>query len=188
MSDRSPFHGERVILRPFEPEDAPTLHAYLNHPGLEGRRSLPWGFPDVLPLSRQQAEGVIRRWGEAEHQANLAVICEQDGELIGHASMHWDWDPHCPEISVVIAPQRQRNGYGSEVVSLLLSYLFENTPAHVVQCWIGDWNEVGRQFARVCGFSEQGAMRRVGIREGQYVDAVAMDILRREWLERTKGG
>jgi RimJ/RimL family protein N-acetyltransferase len=54
MTAYFPFRGERVILRAFESEDVPALHAYLNHPELAGRRYIPWDFPNEFPLAKKQ--------------------------------------------------------------------------------------------------------------------------------------
>jgi RimJ/RimL family protein N-acetyltransferase len=103
--------------------------------------------------------------------------------LLGHAECDWGWDPHNPSLSVVIAPGRQRQGYGAEVLGLLFSYLFDHTVAHSVTCWIADWNEPARRFAASRGFQEAGRMRRAGIRQGQYFDVMVMDLLRPEWTQ-----
>jgi RimJ/RimL family protein N-acetyltransferase len=178
------FEDEAVVLRPFEPDDVAALGAYLNHPDLAGRRYIPWGFPDMAPLSQQKVQGIVQKWGEEEKGLCLAVVRAESHELVGHAECNWDWDPHAPSLSVVIAPAHQRHGYGSEVLRLLLRYLFEYTPAHNVTCWISDWNQEGRQFAARHGFQESARMRRAGIREGRYYDLVVADLLRPEWQQR----
>jgi len=179
-----PYQGPSVILRPFEAEDASVFHQYINHPELAGRRCLPWEFSDIIPLSRKQAEAVINHWVEAKDEVNLAVVRRQDQQLIGHAGCDWGWDTHCPGVTVVIAPEYQRRRYGSEVLQILLHHLFGNSPAHVVECWVADWNLAGRFFLKGHGFQESGRMRRAGIRRGGYFDLVITDLLRQEWMEQ----
>jgi RimJ/RimL family protein N-acetyltransferase len=181
------FENEGVVLRPFEPEDAPVLATYLNHPGLAGRRYVPWEFSDLGPLSTQQVQGILQKWGAEEKGLRLAVVSAESGSLIGHAQCDWDWDPHSPSLSVVIAPAHQRRDHGSAALRLLLRYLFGYTPAHNANCWISDWNQAGCQFAARHGFQENARMRRVGIREGRYYDLVVADLLRPEWQRRGGG-
>ncbi len=176
------LRSERVYLRAFEPEDAPALHAYLNHPAMTGRRYIPWDFPNELPLSRAQADAIISKWAEGKKQFHLAVIAVDNEKFIGHASADWGWDPHCPHISVAIAPDDQRQGFGCEVLNVLLTYVFENTPAHNIGGGFASWNEAGRHFATSQGFRQTGQMRRVGLKDGVYFDWVGVDILRPEWL------
>lgn len=178
---RQGFEGETVVLRPFEPADCPAVHDYLNSPELEGRRYIPWDFPWTTPLSRAQAEAIVQKWAGAEKALCLAVIQQDEDLLIGHAECDWDWDPHCPSISTVIAPHHQRRGYGSEVIRLLLQHLFDSTPAHSVGCWIADWNEPALHYAQSHGFQIGGRMRRAGIRRGAFYDMIVADILRPEW-------
>ncbi len=175
------FSSERLTLRAFEPDDAAVLHAYLNHPVLTGRRYIPWSVSNELPLSVAQVESILEKWAGAEKQFNLAVVASGVEKVIGHASCDWGWDPHCPRISLVIAPDYQRQGYGSEVLSLLLCYLFEHTQAHNVTGGMNDWNQAAWAFAQAHGFEESGRMRRVGLREGEFYDWIGVDILRPEW-------
>ncbi len=183
----SPFEGRQVRLRAFEPDDMPAVGTYLRHYALIGRRYLPWGFSDYTPLSGQQVTSIVSRWTDAEKRLSLAVEHVETGQIIGHAEGEWDWDPHTPSVAVVIGPSWQRQGYGSAALSLMLGYLFDYTPAHVVTCWLADWNVEGRAFARAHGFQESGLMRRAGQHDGRFFDLVVMDQLRREWRERRAG-
>lgn len=178
------FRGEQISLRPFEAEDAPGLEVYLNHPDLAGRRYIPDGLPDVLPLARGQVSEVVQRWQQADKELHLAVVQVSKGELVGHVSADWGWDPHNPSVSVVIDPAQQRHGYGSTALRLVLRYLFERTPAHCVTAWIDGWNEAGLAFAEQLGFHHAGQMRRVGLRGGEFYDVVVVDLLRPEWKGR----
>jgi RimJ/RimL family protein N-acetyltransferase len=177
----SPFQGNRITLRPFEPEDAAALGTYLNDPELVGQRELPWGFPDLAPLTRQQIQGILQRWAEQEKGLPLAVVRREDGKLLGHGEAGWQWDVHSPSVAVVIAPEHQRQGYGSEALKLLMRYLFDTTIAHSVGSWIADWNAPALAFVQHHGFHVSGRMRRAGIRESRYFDLVIHDILRPEW-------
>ncbi len=177
----SPFQGNRISLRPFEPEDSGTLGTYLNDPELIGKRELPWGFPELLPLTQQQIQGVIERWTSDEKGINLAVVRREDGKLLGYGQAGWQWDVHSPSVSMVIAPEHQRQGYGSEVLGLLMRYLFDNTVAHTVGSWIAEWNVPALAFLQHHGFHIAGRMRRVGIYQGRYYDVIIHDVLRAEW-------
>ena len=183
MQDSVPFQGEQVLLRAFEPEDKLPLHAFLNHPDLTGNRYLPWRFPNETPMSSKQVEKILEKWEEEEKAVHLAVILRDSQELIGHAFVDWGWDPHCPNLAIVIAPDHQRRGYGSEVLDLLLDHLFESTPAHNVSGWIAEWNQAAREFVQKHGFKESGRWRRDGLRKGAFYDGLLVDILRPEWRQ-----
>ncbi len=175
------FSSERLFLRAFKPDDVSELHAYLNHPSLTGRRYIPRSLSHELPLSLAQVESIIEKWVKGEKQFHLAVVSIGNDKVIGHVNCDWNWDPHCPHLSLVIAPDYQRQGYGSETLDLLLRYLFENSQAHNIFGGMSDWNDSARGFARKHGFSENGMMRRVGYKNGEFFNWIGVDILRPEW-------
>lgn len=184
MTVVSYFEGEKVRLRAFEPDDAAALWAYLNDPALAGRRYLPDEIPGEAPLSRGQVEKVLEGWAGDERALHLAVTLREGGALIGHASAEWDWDTHCPWIDVVIAPAYRHQGCGTEVIRLLLRFLFETSPAHVVTAGYASWNDEAHALFDELGFHHSGAMRCTGFRAGHPYDWVVVDLLRAEWQEK----
>lgn len=181
------LQGRHLFLKPFELADAPGLHAIINHPELAGRRYLPSRYSEWASLTQSQVEEIITKWAEEKHGLNLAVWLKDDAKLVGYASCNWHWDPHCPEVVLVISPLHQNQGYGSETLNLILTFLFETTPAHNISLWMADWNTSARRFADKNGFRESGCMRHDGLREGKYYDLILMDLLRPEWKLK-KGG
>jgi RimJ/RimL family protein N-acetyltransferase len=178
------FREQGVALRAFEPEDAPSLRDYLNHPSLSGRRYLPDGFSDFAPLSARQVETVIERWQKETGSWTLAVTEAASGAVVGHARADWEWDSHCPSATVVISPEHQRRGAGAAALAVALAFLFEETPAHAVSGWIASWNEPALAFALSSGFREAGRRPRGGLHAGAFYSEVALDLLRPEWSER----
>jgi len=179
------LQSQEITLRPFTPDDAPALHTYLNHPELSGRRYIHWDFNNTLPLSHAQVLKLIEKWNEKEEGFCYAVIRnEPEPTLIGHVEADWGWDPHMPGFSLVIAPDHQHQGYGSQVLSLLLNYLYDFTIAHNVSTWIEEWNAPALAFTEKHGFTRAGVVRRDAFRHGQFIDAVVVDMLRPEWKER----
>lgn len=181
----SRFSRDGILLRAFEPADVPTLHAYVNDPALAGRRYLPDGISDLAPISLRQVESVIERWQKEDEAWTLAIVDVASGTVVGHARADWEWDPHCPSTCVVVAPGHQRRGIGSVALAIAVDFLFEETPAHVVNGWASSWNEPALAFAVHSGFSEAGRRPRGGVHDGAYFSEVAFDLLRPEWASRT---
>ena len=184
----NPFASERLQLRAFEPNDLPALHAYLNYPELAGRRYVSWRFPSETPISKSQVEDALKSWSGGEKELHLAVTLQEDGTLIGHASYDWGWDALCPEVEIVISPAYQYQGYGSEVLNLLLDYLFNYTPAHNISGGIASWNAEAQQFAQKHGFVPCGRLRRMGMRQRDFYDWLGFELLRPAWLDRSQVG
>lgn len=145
-----------------------------NTPELVGRRYIE---DDGHLVSQNQVDDLVAKWvGDSAH---LAVV---DGEdLLGRAVLDAGWDPLAPFVAVVIDPDHQRQGRGTDALRLLLDHLFTTTPAMGAMTWVDEWNESGLAFAGATGFTEVGRARREGIREGRYFSSVALDLLREEW-------
>ncbi|MHA2365975.1 MAG: GNAT family N-acetyltransferase [Candidatus Hodarchaeales archaeon] len=183
MSFSFPFTGKNVLLRPFNSDDVSNLNKYLNHPNLFGRRYIPkhHGIPNI---TIDQTEEIIQKWSSNEKSITLAIVIKNSDKLIGHTHFNWGWDPHCPSLDVVIDPENQRFGYGAEVIKIMQEYIFQNTVAHNVTCWIDSWNKEGLSFAEKLGFHNNGGIRRAGIRQGKYYNVVVLDILKTEWIKK----
>jgi RimJ/RimL family protein N-acetyltransferase len=67
------------------------------------------------------------------------------------------------------------------VIRLLLRYLFDTSPAHVVTAGYASWNDEARALFDELGFHHSGAMRCTGFRAGRAYDWVVVDLLRAEW-------
>ena len=176
-----PFLGERVRLRPIAPKDIEALTQILDQPALVGRRYLPSGMPELVALSEQQITEIQEKWSKSEKAYHFIIEHLQDQTVLGYAGCDWWWDTHHPSVHVVIDSDQHRNGFGSETLRLLLTYLFRFTPAHNISCWIASWNQAGLSFAAKHGFEEAGKMRRVGLRDGELYDFVVMNLLRPDW-------
>jgi ribosomal-protein-alanine N-acetyltransferase len=170
------FTGTTVRLRALERSDAAPLHALLNHPDLCGRR-----YTDVeeRPLSLKEVERHIEKALEDEHALHLDVIVDDD--LAGYATVDYGWDPLTPFVAVVIAPEHQRSGYGSEAARLLIEYAFNTLPATALHCWIADWNDPALRFSESLGFTAAGRVRRESIHDGCFSDSIPVEMLRDTW-------
>lgn len=177
------FETDKILLRPFNPEDAPALYEYLSHPELAGRRYIPWKFEGILPLPQQDAAEIIKAWYENKTSFSYAVILKEGDALIGHVRADWGWDAHTPGLSAVISPPHQRKGYGTQACKLVLNYLFDFTVAHNVSNGIVEWNQSALAFARHLGFTHVGVRRSSDFHGGRFYDVQVYDILKPEWKE-----
>lgn len=177
------FETDEILLRPFSPEDAPALYAYLSHPDLAGRRYIPWKFEQTRPIPLQDAEEIIKHWYENKDGFVYAIILKEGDALIGHVKTDWGWDPHMPDAAVVIAPPHQRNGYGTQAITLILDYLYHFTVAHNVSNGIDEWNTPAQEFVRHMGFTQIGKRRQSAYSGGRFYDVLVFDILKPEWKE-----
>jgi RimJ/RimL family protein N-acetyltransferase len=114
---------ERLALRELTAEDAEALFAYRSHPNVARYQSWqPASIEDAhaflasLKLHPPYTGGTWRQ---------LGIELRADGSLIGDCGIHvLKTDSRHAEIGYTIAPDHQRNGYGTEAVRAVLGMLF----------------------------------------------------------------
>jgi len=175
------FETDLIRFRPFKKDDIDLLDEYLNHPELMGRKNLPWGFSEYIPLSRPQIEEIHKKWIEKKKGIALAIEEVSTSTFLGHIVIDYGWDTLQPSISITITPSKQKKRFGTEALHLGINYIFNSLPAMQINCWISESNAIGLQFAEKNGFKQGGRMRRVGMAQGKFYDLIVCDMLKTEW-------
>ncbi|MFZ0493737.1 MAG: GNAT family protein [Acidimicrobiia bacterium] len=170
------FKGPHVSLRAIERGDAIELHRMMNHPALRGRRYLD---DEERPLSTGDVERHVEKLQDAKNALQVKVVVDE--ELVGYATVDYGWDTLFPFVGLVIAPDHQRSGYGSEAAHLLIDWAFTQLPATAIHSWIADWNEAALRFSESLGFTSAGRVRRDSIHDGRFSDSIPVEMLRGEW-------
>jgi len=171
------YSSGAVRLRALEEEDVDPIVGHL-----AGEAS--WGMRGIRhdrhgPMSRAEIRAQVEGWPKRELGQVLAI--EADGALVGFVEAEWDWDALSPSLWVFVVPEVRRRGYGRIAARLVLDRLFTETPAVTVQAWVDEPLEESLHFAAAMGFSAAGRVRRAGIRDGRYFDAIPLQLLRATW-------
>jgi RimJ/RimL family protein N-acetyltransferase len=145
------LRGRLVVLRPFRSDEMDAV--WEGHQGLD---------PIVMPITPDR-ERLLSRFGRSgelrDREIDLAV--EAGGRLVGTVQTH-DVPPNrlrpgVYELGVLIFSLDDRGqGYGSEAVELLTSWLFDEAGARRVQGGTSPANVPMRRTFEKLGFDERG--------------------------------
>jgi ribosomal-protein-alanine N-acetyltransferase len=149
----------------------------MNHPELRGRRYL--DDDEERPLSTADVERHLEKSKEAKNSLYLTVVVDE--HPVGYATVDYGWDTLTPFVDVVIAPDHQRSGYGSEAANLLIDWAFTHLPTTAIHSWIADWNEPALRLSESLGFTPAGRVRRASIHDGRFADSIPVEMLRGDW-------
>lgn len=183
----SMIYGERVRLRAVEREDIKSFVVWVNDPEVTRGLSL------YLPMSSLDEE----KWFDGlaardPHEKPLAIEMK-DGDswrLIGNSGVFdIEWTNRSAELGIMIGEKSVWNqGYGTEVMTLLLRHCFETLNLNRVYLRVYSENVRARRSYVKAGFVEEGCMRQAVYKHGHYDDVVLMSVLASEWAARRKEG
>ncbi|MGH8914720.1 MAG: GNAT family N-acetyltransferase [Acidimicrobiia bacterium] len=120
----TPIRTERLLIRPFTPDDAAGLAARRNDPTVAEYQN--W----LLPFTMERAEEIVAELVAMEGPVNeewwMAVVCDpESGEAFGDLALHLSWGGRTAEVGYTFAKEHWGRGYAVEAVEALIVYLFQ---------------------------------------------------------------
>jgi RimJ/RimL family protein N-acetyltransferase len=173
--------GERIYLRPVEPDDGDLLAQFeaqedetITHMG--GRMA----FSPIA--ARQSIENAYK--STPPSTIDFAVCLMSDDRCIGFVGVTGiDWYHGHGETFAGFEPGAARGqGYGPEAKHLLLEFCFDHIGLHVLTSWVWELNTRSVAALAKQGYREAGRLKHDGIEKGVYYDDLVFDVLREEWL------
>ncbi len=161
---------ERLVLRPFRPEDADAVYRACQDSALQR-----WLTALPTPYTPEAATEFVTGSAPRGRAAGTDVSCAIDlgGELAGACGLHSLTTGRLgPEIGYWIAPWARRQGYASEAASGLAQWAMDRG-APRVHLFADVDNQPSQATARRAGFLQEGVVRRcLEYRDGTRGDAV----------------
>jgi RimJ/RimL family protein N-acetyltransferase len=176
------IYGERIRLRADERADIPFFVQWLNDPEVIEHLSF------FLPLSQAVEEG----WFDAmlklpPEQQSLAIEVKsgESWKLVGNCGwMNFDWRARSAEVGLFLGDKScWDQGYGTEVMRLLLQQGFETLNLNRVFLRVDETNARAIHVYERVGFQHEGRLRQAVYRNGLYQDTLIMSVLRVEWVK-----
>ena len=176
------IYGKRVRLRHVEREDLNQFVEWLNEP--EVRQ----GLSMYLPISHAEEEKWFESVLSSSRDEQPLAIEAQTGDgwkLIGDCGFfHLDWRNRSAELGIFIGDKSYWNqGYGTEVMRLLLRIGFTTLNLHRIYLRVYDNNPRAVRVYEKTGFVHEGRQRQAEFQDGHYLDLILMSVLRPEWNE-----
>jgi len=175
---KSPFLiGDRIYLRPLEPEDAAVCAAWFNDQ--EVTRFL----LRYRPLTLAEEREFLLKLASDPTVLSVGIALRSDDRLIGSTGLHHlDLRNRCSSFGIVIGEASEwSKGYGSEATALVLRHAFDTMNLHRVWLQVHAFNDRAIQCYERLGFRREGSLRDEVYRDGRYWDTLVMGILENEW-------
>lgn len=155
-----------LILRPWEPADAPAVHAACQDDDVQHWTTVP--SPYTLTDARLWVSQVSPTgWAEGA-AASFAVLAATEGRLLGAVGLAFR--PGGPEVGYWTAGEARGRGVAAESVAAACRWAFGALGVERVtwQAYLGNWGS--RAVAERCGFTIEGVARRAMLQRGVWRD------------------
>lgn len=171
-------------MRSFALSDGPILAAYRSDPVVSRYQS--WETPYSLEKALRFIAGLQAiEPGTPGEWYQVAIETKDDHLLIGDCAFCLlSEDSRQAEIGFSLAQQYQGQGYGTEAVSRLLRYLFQDLWVHRVRAYCLVDNQASARLLERVGMRREGLLRESYWHRDHWVDEFAYAILNGEWQER----
>lgn len=112
---------DRLVLRPFTPEDIPAYAAIRRKPGVTRFLPTPPRPVDDDTRSARAVETFCATWTENGYGPWAVLL---DGALIGHAGLRWVPEEGVTEVLYLFDPAHHGRGYATEAARAALGHGF----------------------------------------------------------------
>lgn len=114
-----------------------------------------------------------------------AIIAEEDGRCLGHIGLYKiDQRSRTAELGIMIGDRSAwGHGIGYQASLFALRHAFMQENLNRISLTVIPTNERAIRLYRRLGFIEEGRLRQVLYRDGQYLDLIAMGLLKSEFVD-----
>jgi putative acetyltransferase len=137
-------------------------------------------YPGLMQLPYADEEAWRARLAElsAPHRADLSLVAERDGAVVGNAGLHPVGHAlrrrHAMMLGIAVAPEARRQGVGRALMQALCEYADRWAQVLRLELTVYTDNHGAIALYRQFGFELEGTHRCYALRDGAYVDAHAM--------------
>ena len=173
--------GKSVLLRPFKRADISYFLKWFNDPEVVQYLNM------YLPMTEMGEEKFIEELGTTRARSMALFVIEviegTSTKPIGNCGLEGIDSKDRNAIFGIIIGEKDywSKGYGAEAARLLINYGFEQLNLHRISSAAIVFNERSIKLHKKLGFQEEGRLRQVMFRNGQYHDRVEFGMLREEW-------
>lgn len=166
------LEGKRMNLRIMEKEDLSLVQAWVNDHKFMGE------FEPIL----QETKASLEKQYDRLKDGQWFFIETKDGAKIGYIC-HYLVKGRLTELGYALVPSERGKGYGTEVVKIIVDYLFLSRSIVRIQVQTDEENKASQRILEKSGFKKEGTIRKSFFFKGEYRDQVLYSILRTDWNE-----
>lgn len=178
MSDVVFRRGERVLLRPLERAEIPTLRRWVNDP------EVTQFLMQVFPIMEKEEEEWFDNLAKNRHNFVLGIVERKENKLIGVTGLHnIHWQHRTATTGAYIGDKEDRGkGYGQESKMLMLDFAFNTLDLFAIRSSAMAHNIASLTYLKRCGYVKVGRIPNwIRCQNGSRSDEVLLVVTQERW-------
>lgn len=179
MPEQPTLHTERLVLRPYAPDDAKELQRLI------GDRAI---ADTTTNIPHPYEDGMAEEWISSKQESfekgdiHLAITHRQLVNLIGGISLKLDKPNENAELGYWIGKSYWKQGFCTEAAHAVLKYGFETLELNRIHASHMTRNPASGRVMQKIGMKHEGHRRQHWKKWDKFEDVELYAILRSEWL------
>ncbi|NLY62516.1 MAG: GNAT family N-acetyltransferase [Erysipelothrix sp.] len=169
----------KVYLKPLGREYAADLHAASQVEEIRFLTNTQANF------SLEQIQAHLKNISEDETRIDFAICLLSDDSYVGELTIYdIDKDNESAGFRIALGSLKHFNkGYGSQAISLVLAYVFEELKLNRLQLEVYSHNPRAINFYKKQGFIEEGRLREAIKIDNHYYDEIIMSVINTDYFK-----
>lgn len=177
------IEGDKIILRPFRPEDIEYMEECLRDPEVMKLT----GSMDSDTFDRERIYNWYTTRNDQPDRLDFAIVDKATNEVVGETVINlYDEANHSMNFRILIGPRGRNRGLGSEATSRTVDYVFENTDLNQITLSVFAFNPRAKRVYEKVGFVLTSIDKDELEYEGTMIDSYNMVLTRENWLKTSK--
>ena len=176
----TPIRTERLLIRPFQLDDAVGLAERRNDP--EVARYQDWSLPYPLDQAERIVSELVAMDGPENDEWWMAGVCDIDtGEVFGELALHLEHKARTAEVGYSFATEHWGRGFAVEALEALVEYLFDALGVTRIFGMLHPDNPASAMVLERTGFLFEGHTRSSFWEGDEVSDDWIYGLTRRDW-------
>ena len=147
------IHTPRLCLRPMHEGDVPALREWMPDPSIYTYWGKGPGRTDLNP------ELLFQKPEKPSKSFHLGIEEKRSGKVIGDLWVYLIENDRMASVAIRLAPACQGKGYGTEALSEMIRFCFENTQLQRLWTKVDVRNIPSQRMLEKCGYRKEGLIR-----------------------------
>jgi len=172
--------SDRLLVRPIHMNDAPAVFLYRSDSTVNKYQGwIPESVSDVNDFICNRVASEINMPGT---WFQFVITIQDSGELIGDIGVHFSADNDFQvELGITLGEEHQGNGYATEALNEIITYLFNQLGKRRITASIDPRNSPSVALFERLGLRKEAHFRESLFMNGEWVDDLVYAMLRDEW-------